>query len=240
MKRKEIRHLKFKLLLVIILIYQFSSSLSSANTESESKFNLFRLKSPALFVNNGSGGLQLAPYYQLIIDRNELWKTPTEITSVGLNSSQRLSIFLLSNNKKLDIEFVRQLSKTYINEARLEGVNHDVAFSQMCLETGFLSFNGSVKPDQYNFCGLGAINQLSCGDKFVSMQEGVRAHIQHLKAYSNKDKLNNQLVDTRFRFVKRGCAPNVSDLTGKWAADQAYGQKISNLLSRLYSVEMIL
>lgn len=239
MKDKRIRYLKVKTLLVVILIYQFSTSFSSANTETISEFNPFRLKSPSLFVSNGSGALQLAPYYQLIIDRNKLWKTPTEITSLGLNSSQRLSIFLLNNNKELDIEFARQLARTYVKEAHLEGVNHDIAFSQMCLETGFLSYRGSVKSDQNNFCGLGAVDQFSCGDRFESIQEGVRAHIQHLKAYSSLNQLNNDLVDERFRFVKRGCASTINELTGKWAADQAYGQKIANLLVRLYSIEMI-
>jgi len=34
----------------------------------------------------------------------------------------------------------------------------------MCLETGFLRFNGSVSRFQNNYCGLGAINSLTAGD----------------------------------------------------------------------------
>jgi len=239
MKEKVFKYLKLKTLLVVLLIYQFSSSFSSANTESLSDFKPFRVKGSSLFVCIDSNILQLPPYYKLIADRNELWKVPTEINSRGLNTPQRLSSFLLKHNKDIGIENALKLAKIYVKEAKSEGINHDIAFSQMCLETGFLSYKGSVKADQNNFCGLGAIDQFSCGDKFESIQEGVRAHIQHLKAYSSNDQLSNGLVDARFRFVKRGIAPNVSDLTGKWATDQSYGQKIANLLNRLYSVEMI-
>ena len=36
-----------------------------------------------------------------------------------------------------------------------KGSNSDVAFAQMCLETGFLRFGGLVTMDMNNFCGLG-------------------------------------------------------------------------------------
>jgi len=61
----------------------------------------------------------------------------------------------------------------------------------------------------------------------------VRAHIQHLKAYASTEKLNTELVDERFRFVKRGSATEISELTGKWATDKQYDKKIRNLLHRL-------
>lgn len=239
MKDKKINYLKIKTLLAVILIYQFSSSFSSANTETISDFKPYRIKHLSSFVKTESNTLELAPYYKLIIDRNELWKVPSGINSAGLNTPKRLSSFLLKFNKNISVDLAQQLAIIYVVEAKAEGINHDIAFSQMCLETGFLSYNGSVKADQNNFCGLGALNQYNSGGKFESMQLGIRAHIQHLKAYSNQDQLNNDLVDDRFRFVKRGSASTIYELTGKWAIDQAYGQKIANLLDRLYSFEMI-
>lgn len=237
MKNKKHSHLKIKTLLVLIFVSQFSISFSSANTENTSDINSFRNKKVSLFVSKDNVSLELAPYYKLILERNKIWEIPTGINSNGLNSEKKLSDFLIQHNKKLNRVETLKLAQIYISEAHAEGINHDIAFSQMCLETGFLTFNGSVLADQYNFCGLGAVNQNKCGDKFKDMQEGVRAHIQHLKAYANHDPLNNDLVDARFKYVKRGSANNINDLTGKWATDKTYGQKISNLLERLYTIK---
>lgn len=237
MKNKKHRYLKIKILLVLIFISQFSSSFSSANTKNISDFNLLRNKKVSLFVSMDNISLTLASYYKLIPERNEFWKIPTGINTIGLNSEEKLSDFLIKHNKKLNRVETLKLARIYIIEAHSEGINHDIAFSQMCLETGFLTYNGSVLADQHNFCGLGAVTQDNCGDKFKNMQEGVRAHIQHLKAYANHDPLNNELVDARFKYVKRGSANRIKDLSGKWATDKTYGQKISNLLERLYSIK---
>ena len=116
----------------------------------------------------------------------------------------------------------------------MEGVNHDIAFAQMCLETGFLRYGGDVKPGQYNFCGLGATGGGEPGLSFPDPRIGVRAHIQHLKAYGSTEDLNNDLVDPRFHFVVRGRAPTIQGLTGTWAADPRYSEKITAILKRLY------
>jgi len=180
MKNKKYRHLKIKLLLILIFISQFSMSFSSANTENISSINSLRNKKVSLFVSKDNVSLTLAPYYKLILERNKIWKIPTGISTIGLNGEKRLSDFLIKHNKKVNRVEAIKLAKFYINEAHAEGINHDIAFSQMCLETGFLTYNGSVLADQHNFCGLGAISQDNCGDKFKDMQEGVRAHIQQI------------------------------------------------------------
>jgi len=76
----------------------------------------------------------------------------------------RMVDFMLDFNSKLDTNYLRKVLKLYISECALEGVNYDVAVCQMCLETGFLRFNGSVSRFQNNYCGLGAINSLTAGD----------------------------------------------------------------------------
>ncbi len=70
-----------------------------------------------------------------------------------------------------------------MTEAIQEGVNPDLAFIQMCHETGFLRFDGTVDKSQNNYCGLGATGNGVKGSTFLDQKEGVRAHIQHLKAY---------------------------------------------------------
>lgn len=157
------------------------------------------------------------------------------IMDQGQKPVPRMISFMQHHNKELDANYLTRLLKTYIAECELEGVNYDVAVCQMCLETGFLRFNGSVSRFQNNFCGLGAINASAAGDWFNSMEEGIRAHIQHLKAYATVEPLNTAPVDKRFHHVSRGTVFTVYDLTGHWATDPKYGEKLNYLLRKLYS-----
>jgi hypothetical protein len=108
-----------------------------------------------------------------------------------------------------------------------------VAFCQMCIETNFLRFGGDVHRRQNNFGGIGAIGNGVPGDSFESVQIGIRAQIQHLKAYGNRRRLRRRLVDPRFAKVRRGSGRHVEDLSGKWAADLNYGAKIREKLQSL-------
>jgi hypothetical protein len=156
------------------------------------------------------------------------------IMGEGTADGTELSAFLLNNNPGADPLFTKELAALYLEESAIEGINHDVAFVQMCLETGFLRYGGLVRPEMNNFCGLGSLNADHPGESFSSPQIGVRAHIQHLKAYASADGLNQELVDPRHRWVRYGSAPTVEELTGAWAADREYGNKIRGILERLY------
>jgi hypothetical protein len=159
---------------------------------------------------------------------------PVDILGEGFASSEILAAFLLDINPSISREYALELACTYIEEAKTEGINSDIAFSQMCLETGFLRFGGLVTPEMNNFCGLGAMSPEQPGERFPSMQTGVRAHIQHLKGYASAEPLKNPLVDPRYKWVKYGSAPTIYDLAGRWAADLEYGNKIFGILQRLY------
>jgi len=160
---------------------------------------------------------------------------PEYIMGNGVILSDEKATFLLNANPGADRDFVETLAAIYREEAAEEGVNHDVAFAQMCLETGFLRFGGDVRPEQNNFCGLGAIGNGAPGLSFPDPRIGVRAHIQHLKAYATEEPLKQELVDPRFRYVRRGSSPAIKGLAGTWAADRSYAEKIKNILERLYS-----
>jgi hypothetical protein len=160
---------------------------------------------------------------------------PELILGRGLVESEALADFLLAANPKIDGSFARGFARIYVDEAAAEGVNHDIAFSQMCLETGFLNFGGLVRPDMNNFAGLGAIGPGQEGERFPSAEIGVRAQIQHLKAYATEEPLNKPLVDTRYRWVRYGSAKTIHGLAGSWATDKNYGQKLRNILENLYA-----
>ena len=159
---------------------------------------------------------------------------PSNIMGKGNVGAEKLALFLLQNNSKIDKDYVRNLAGLYVEEAAFEGVNHDVAFSQMCLETGYLNYGGLVQPEWYNFCGLGSIGPEQPGLVFPDPRTGIRAHIQHLKGYATEEPLKGELVDPRYKYVRKGSSPNIEGLAGTWAADRQYAVKINVILQRLY------
>ena len=159
---------------------------------------------------------------------------PEYIMGKGLIHPEDMSAFLLRTNPAIEKEFVETLASIYTEETAIEGVNHDVAFAQMCLETGFLRYGGLVTPDMNNFCGLGAIGPGQTGAWFPDPRTGVRAHIQHLKAYATEEPLKGELVDPRYKWVRKGSSPGIEGLSGTWAADKSYSNKIAVILQRLY------
>ncbi len=118
------------------------------------------------------------------------------------------------------------------DEAVAEGVKAEVVFAQVCKETGFLRFGGDVEPEQCNFAGIGATGGVS-GASFPDVETGIRAQVQHLKAYACDEPLNKECVDPRFSYVKRSSAPYVEWLgvhenpTGAgWATGVNYGYSL--------------
>jgi len=102
-----------------------------------------------------------------------------------------------------------ELAELFINEGKIEGVRGDIAFCQSIHETTYFRYGGQVLPVQNNYSGIGATNDSPVGKGawFDTPQIGVRAQIQHLKAYACNEPLNNSCVDPRFQYVFRGRAP---------------------------------
>ena len=152
-----------------------------------------------------------------------------------------MSVFPSSVYSKYGASDINQFCQLIYEEALAEGINPDVVFAQSMVETGWLRFGGQVSPEQCNFAGIGALDSGVCGASFNeygadSVRMGIRAQVQHLKAYACAEPLVNQCVDPRFGLVKRGIAPFVEDLSGKWASDRFYGFKIREILARLYQL----
>lgn len=130
------------------------------------------------------------------------------------------------------------LAEIFIKIGDMEGVRGDIAFAQSILETNYFRFTGTVKPEQNNFAGIGTTGPEVLGAYFQTAEEGIRAQIQHLKAYASKEQLRTPLIDPRFNLVKRGSAPNWQDLDGKWAVPgEGYGKAIINIWNRILSTE---
>jgi N-acetylmuramoyl-L-alanine amidase len=159
-----------------------------------------------------------------------------QIMGVGNTSEVQMLMFLKNNNETVLTNY-SDLPHIYREEAEIEGVNHDIAFCQMCIETGFLRFVKGIEPEQNNFASLGAAASSrvnGAGASFADQRTGVRAHIQQLKAYASNAPLFQPLVAPRFNLVARGIAPVLHQLTGRWAIDPLYDRKILALIRRLY------
>lgn len=134
---------------------------------------------------------------------------------------------------------INQFAQIFYEEATAEGVRAEVAFTQCMKETGFLKYGGDVLPNQYNFAGIGATGAVH-GASFSNVRMGIRAQIQHLKAYGSISPLINPCVDPRFNLVKRGSAQYVEWLGIKenpngygWATSKSYGHDIVNMVNVL-------
>ncbi len=133
---------------------------------------------------------------------------------------------------------ITEFCKILMSEAKAEGVRAEVVFAQAMHETGWLKFGGDVKVDQCNFAGIGATGKGARGNSFNnyganSVRMGLRAQIQHLKAYASTEPLKNATIDPRFQYVKRGCARTVYALGGRWATGSGYGTALMRQMNAL-------
>ena len=134
---------------------------------------------------------------------------------------------------------------TLYDEAVAEGVSPELLFAQVMKETGWLQFGGDVKIQQLNFGGLGATGGGAAGASFPSVQIGLRAQVQHLRAYADSSAtpqaLSHPLVDPRFTYVRKGSAPYVEHLgiqenpqrTG-WATARNYGNDLAAMIDQYF------
>ena len=156
---------------------------------------------------------------------------------------------ILSNNSSFNVE----IAKCFFELAPKYFIDPMMVIAQSILETGWFKFAGSsVSASQNNFCGLGATGGGAAGAAFTTVEDGVRAQLQHLYAYGCKDNLpaGETVVDPRYSLVTRGIAPYWQQLAGRWAcpgwdkntyatpaeamaAGNTYGQKIRTIYTQL-------
>lgn len=175
---------------------------------------------------------------EISVDFQSRKKISRKLLAKGKLNSKQLVKFFLSKNLSFSQNEINEFAQIYIIEAKIEGINSDVAFAQMCLETGFLRFGGLVTKEMNNFCGLGSMNEENPGCVFNSKKDGIRAHIQHLQAYATSEnvELKNQLIDPRYNWVhKTKLVDDIFGLSGTWATDKNYGNKIDKLLNEMES-----
>jgi hypothetical protein len=134
---------------------------------------------------------------------------------------------------------IEQLAHLFVVEGEREGVRGDVAFAQAILETGWL---GSALTAKNNFAGIGATDSGGVPAQFRNAAVGVRAQIQHLRAYADRTAiscttppLHANCEDPRFHLVTpKGKAPTWNVMgNGNWATDPGYAAKVLGLYNQM-------
>jgi len=144
---------------------------------------------------------------------------------------------------RLDVGIL-DLATMFVEEGAREGVRGDIAFAQSIVETGYFGFSPSVPPDTHNYSGIGATGGGVKGARFPDARTGVRAQVQHLRAYADPSlrsaaDLHAPLVDPRFGYL----VPNARTVpcweqfgNGVWAADPTgYGTRVLVVSQRIAS-----
>lgn len=162
---------------------------------------------------------------------------PADYRSIGIfgnavaTKAQAVSYIKLANPSVQLACTVEELVDLYWQEAEREAVRPDLALAQSLVETGAYRYGGDVQHHQNNFCGLGTIGGGVRGASFATPQLGVRAHIQHLLAYTQAKRPSTEVIDPRYDLahnirLERGVVDTWYGLNGTWAMGSLYCEKI--------------
>jgi len=130
---------------------------------------------------------------------------------------------------------VEELTAYFQWHGNVENVRGDIAFAQSIVETGWFRYGGSVQCEQNNYGGF-------LGKSFPDGETGVRAQIQHLRAYADpsatsctQPPLATPCADPVFSAVNpKGKAPNWNDMgNGNWAAAPDYAAKVLTVYNEM-------
>jgi len=155
----------------------------------------------------------------------------------------RLMGFLESRNPRIDPRF-EKIAADYMRIGNELKVRWDIAFFQMMLETGNLTFKGDVSAKQNNFAGMGATGKRAPGESFPDVSTGVKAHLQHLLLYAG-EHLDNPVAERTRKVQEWGVLTewqkslngptDYTQLAKQWApSSRNYARDISALAETFY------
>ena len=223
------------------------------NTEGQMQYGEHQINGYWYYFDTGSGAMQKnaeinGKYYDADGKYQELHKIMNDPTT----SVEKMVRYYRNRNlsypsEKLAVggaDSIEKLANIFYEEATAEGIDPAIAWCQTMKETNWLRYGGQVKIEQFNFAGIGATDGGAAGADFSSygkngVRMGVRAQMQHLKAYAvkgiSKNDLKYECVDPRFKYVNKGSAMYVEWLGinenpngSGWATAPKYGYSIMN------------
>jgi hypothetical protein len=167
-------------------------------------------------------------------------QSPVLIMGNGRLGKDVIVSYIVNKGSAMNQQQIDTLVSLYIREAQTEGINHDIAIAQMCYATRFL--NNRQLLDTRNYGGLNADSGISVkyGSRHGNMEEGVRAHIQHVKGYASTIRPKNEIVDRRYDLLIAngicGTVKTLDELFTVWLPLNArnYSNEIRKILGELY------
>ena len=135
------------------------------------------------------------------------------------------------------IDRARRLADLYIKWGQAFNIRADIAWAQMCHETGCLEFTGVAKPEWNNFAGVG-ITGSGAVVTFASEELGVIAHYAHLAWYVYPNDINaycNKNYDPRHIGSHRfNGDSSLNCLSSRWATAADYINKIVYFANQIW------
>jgi hypothetical protein len=127
--------------------------------------------------------------------------------------------FILERNRNYSRSFLEEFIGAYFSEAGKLEINPDIAIAQMCHITNFLKNEKLMST--HNYAGF---NTMPAGGRFRNREEGILAHIQHLKGYADGKYRPGHIVDPRWDFISsfRGTVDNLDGLAKIWSPNNKY------------------
>ncbi|MHB8281056.1 MAG: glucosaminidase domain-containing protein, partial [Candidatus Humimicrobiaceae bacterium] len=154
---------------------------------------------------------------------------------VPVSVDQLLRPFVARGSGQIDR--ARRLADLYIKWGQAFNIRADIAWAQMCHETGFLEFTGVARPEWNNFAGIG-ITGPGAMVTFASEELGVIAHYAHLAWYVYPNDINaycNRNYDPRHIGAHRfNGDSSLNTLNSRWAPAADYVSKIVYFANQIW------
>ncbi|MEO1207010.1 MAG: hypothetical protein AAFV45_11820 [Pseudomonadota bacterium] len=156
----------------------------------------------------------------------------------------RLMAFLKDRNPRLSGRY-SDITVDYMRHGEDLGLRWDYGFFQMIVETNSLKYTGDVSASQNNMAGLGATGGGVRGERFRTVSDGVRGHLEHILMYTGTyienpvaertRKVQEWRVLDKWRSSIRG-PMTYAHLTRKWAPpDRGYARDIQAIADIFYN-----
>ena len=164
-----------------------------------------------------------------------------QIIGRGSVTKAGITAYVISQNRSVNSATLATLSRLidkYFEEARIEGINFDIAIAQMLYATNYLR----IRMATHNYAGFSIngsrLNGRPWNGSFSDMRTGIRAHIQHLKGYASRAPLNRTLIDPRYHILAEmgylGQKNTFDQVFRAWSQNPNYGNEINRILNDLY------
>ncbi len=131
------------------------------------------------------------------------------------------------------------IAPLYWEYGAITGMRPEVLYAQSAVETDFGRFNNRVTPEYNNWAGIKTTeadgNQSEDHEVFVTPEDGVRAHFNHMAAYVGLNPIGE--THARYQIVITqswaGTVHYVEELSGKWTPSADYHTYILVLLGQM-------